>query len=148
MTTPIFQPCPTGQTLETIMRISTCLIGVIALLSAVPASAARPDPETRLAKALTGRVAGKPVRCIQQRQIQSSEIFEKTAILYKAGGTWYLNRPASGAAFLDRDDVLMTNTHSSELCNVDIVRLLDSGSHFPSGSLGLGDFVPYTKPRR
>jgi len=130
------------------MRALACLAGLLSLAATVPAHAARPDPETRFAQALKGRMAGKPVRCIQLRQIQSSEIFEKTAILYRAGGTWYLNRPASGAAFLDRDDVLLTDTHSSDLCNVDIVRLLDSGSRFPSGSLGLGDFVPYTKPRR
>lgn len=129
------------------MRATLCLIGFMLVSSALPAQAARLDPEARIAKALEGRVAGKPVDCIMQRQIQSSEIFEKTAILYKVGSTWYLNRPESGREFLDRDDVLVTNTHSSNLCSIDIVRLLDSGTHFQSGSLGLGKFVPYTKPR-
>ena len=129
------------------MRATLCLIGFMLVSSALPAQAARLDPEARIAKALEGRVAGKPVDCIMQRQIQSSEIFEKTAILYKVGSTWYLNRPESGREFLDRDDVLVTNTHSSNLCSIDIVRLLDSGMHFQSGSLGLGKFVPYTKPR-
>ena len=129
------------------MRATLCLIGGMLLAAALPASAARVDPETRLAKALAGRVAGKPVDCIQLQRIQSSEIFERTAILYKSGSTWYVNRPDSGGNFLDRDDVLVTDTHSSNLCSIDIVRLLDSGSHFPSGSLGPGKFVPYTKPR-
>lgn len=129
------------------MRATLCLIGFMLMSSALPAQAARLDPEARIAKALEGRVAGKPVDCIMQRQIQSSEIFEKTAILYKVGSTWYLNRPESGREFLNRDDVLVTNTHSSNLCSIDIVRLLDSGTHFQSGSLGLGKFVPYTKPR-
>jgi len=115
--------------------------------SALPAAAARVDPETRIAKLLEGRVAGKPVDCIPLRQIDSSQIFEKTAILYRVGGIWYLNRPESGASFLDRDDVLLTDTHSPNLCRIDIVRLLDSGTHFPSGTLGLGKFVPYTKPK-
>ena len=129
------------------MRAALCLFGVMLMSSALPAAAARIDPETRIAKLLEGRVAGKPVDCIPLRQIDSSQIFEKTAILYKVGGIWYLNRPESGASFLDRDDVLLTDTHSPNLCRIDIVRLLDSGTHFPSGTLGLGKFVPYTKPK-
>lgn len=135
------------------MRATLCLIGGMLMAASLPATlpasaAPRLAPEARLAKALAGRVAGKPVDCIPMHQIQSSEIFERTAILYKSGSTWYVNRPASGANFLDRNDVLVTNTHSSNLCSIDIVRLLDSGSHFPSGSLGLGKFVPYTKPKK
>ena len=129
------------------MRATLCLIGGMLMAAALPAGAARVDPETRLAKELQGRVAGKPVDCIQLHTIQSSQIFEKTAILYKAGSTWYLNRPVSGSNFLQSDDVLLTDTHSSDLCRVDIVRLLDPSTHFPSGSLGLGQFVPYTKPK-
>ena len=129
------------------MRAILCLIGGMLITATLPAQAARLAPEARIAKALEGRVAGKPVDCIPQYRIQSSEIFEKTAILYKAGSTWYLNRPVSGSNFLQSDDVLLTDTHSSDLCSIDIVRLLDPGTHFPSGSLGLGQFVPYTKPK-
>ena len=129
------------------MRAMLCLIGGMLITATLPAQAARLAPEARIAKALEGRVAGKPVDCIPQYRIQSSEIFEKTAILYKAGSTWYLNRPVSGRNFLQSDDVLLTDTHSSDLCSIDIVRLLDPGTHFPSGSLGLGQFVPYTKPK-
>src|SRR4051812_31013141 len=99
------------------MRATLCLIGFMLMSSALPAQASRLEPEARIAKALEGRVAGKPVDCIMLRQIDSSEIFDKTAILYKSGSTWYLNRPESGREFLDRDDVLLTNTHSSNLCS-------------------------------
>ena len=108
---------------------------------------ARPvDQEARIAKALEGRVAGKPTDCIRQTDIRSSQIFDRTAILYEmSNGTYYLNRPKSGAEFLSRDDILVTDTHSQDLCSIDLVRLLDNVSRFPSGSLGLGPFVPYTK---
>lgn len=129
------------------MRAILCFIGGVMLAATLPAQAAKPDVEARIAKVLAGRVAGEPVDCIPQHQIQSTQIFDRTAILYKVGRTWYLNRPTSGANFLDRDDVLVTDTHSSDLCSIDIVRLLDSGSHFPSGTLGLGKFVPYKKPK-
>lgn len=129
------------------MRATLCLIGAVLITAGLPAQAAKLDPEARLAKALEGRVAGKPVDCIPLRQIDSTQIFERTAILYKVGSTWYLNRPTSGADFLDRDDILVTDTHSPNLCSIDIVRLVDQSTRFPSGSLGLGKFVPYKKPK-
>lgn len=129
------------------MRATLCLIGAVLMAGTFPAQAARPTAEARLTKALEGRQAGKPVDCIPQHQIQSTEIFERTAILYRVGSTLYVNRPESGANFLDRNDVLVTDTHNSNLCSIDIVRLLDSGSRMQSGSLGLGKFVPYKKPK-
>lgn len=129
------------------MRATMCLIGAMLMTAAMPVQAARLAPEVRIAKELAGRVAGKPVDCIPLHQIRSTQIFERTAILYKVGSTWYLNRPASGANFLDQDDILVTDTHSSNLCSIDIVRLVDQGSRMPGGSLGLGQFVPYTKPK-
>ena len=108
--------------------------------------APRASGEDRLAKALTGRVAGKPVDCIGLRDIWSSEIIDRTAILYRTGGgRIYVNRPRIGQESLDRDDILVTDTHSSQLCSIDTVRLIDRSSNFYSGFVGLGEFVPYTK---
>lgn len=104
--------------------------------------------EAKLAKVLEGRVAGKPVDCIQQRQIQSTQIYEGTAIAYQVGSTLYVNRPESGADALRWDPILVTDTHSSQLCSIDIVRLVDRNSHFQTGFVGLGKFVPYTKPKK
>lgn len=105
--------------------------------------------EAKLARALEGRVAGKPVDCLNLRDVRSSEIIDRTAILYKtSGGTLYLNRPDAGRNSLSRDDILVTDTHSHRLCSVDIVQLYDSGSRMRSGSVFLGDFVPYRKPNR
>ena len=131
------------------MRFSPMIaLAAIGLFSAGAAHAApAKTPQERLAKALEGRVAGKPVDCIQQRQIQSSEIIEKTAIIYRVGQTLYVNKPESGANFLDRNDILVTDTHTPQLCSIDIVRLVDQGSRFQSGTLGLGKFIPYTKPK-
>jgi len=130
------------------MRMMRAILGVVLASAALPAQGARLDPEERIAQRLAGREAGKPVDCIPQFRINSTEIFERTAILYKAGRTWYLNRPVAGKESLGRDDVLLTDTHSSDLCSIDVVRLLDSSSHWPRGWLGLGKFVPYSKPNR
>ncbi len=125
-------------------------LSLLALIAAAaPAEAARgkTDPEAVLARALEGRVAGEPVNCINLRNIRSSRIIDDTAIVYDAGGTLYVNRPRGGAESLDRFDILVTNTHSSQLCSIDVVHLYDPGSRFQTGFVFLGEFVPYRKPR-
>ena len=130
------------------MRKAATVIGSALLMLATAASAAPTKSEIKaeadLAKLLEGRVAGKPVSCINLRDIRTSRIFPGTAIMYQVGSTYYVNRPQS-ASFLRRDDILITDTHSSQLCSIDIVRLMDSTSRFPTGSVGLGEFVPYKK---
>jgi hypothetical protein len=93
-----------------------------------------------------GRVAGKPVDCIDMQRIDGTEIVDGTAIVYRDGSRIYVNRPAMGRQSLRDDDILLTHTWSSQLCNIDTVRLLDRVSRFEHGFVGLGKFVPYTKP--
>jgi len=132
------------------MHIASTFLAVAALAvtatSAIAATPAEVRGEARLAKAIEGSIAGKPVRCLYLHDIRSSEIIDRTAIIYRTTGKkFYVNRPRSGARSLDRSDVLVTNTHSSQLCNVDIVHLYDTSSRMQTGFVGLGDFVPYTK---
>jgi hypothetical protein len=123
------------------------IIGALAAaVTPIAAGAARLAPEARLAKLLDGRVAGKPVDCINLRSIQSSEIIDGTAIVYRVGKRLYVNRPRGGAEQLDRDDILATRTIGSQLCRIDMVRLIDRTSRFSTGFVSLGEFVPYTKP--
>ncbi|MEJ5976645.1 hypothetical protein WG901_08365 [Novosphingobium sp. PS1R-30] len=122
-----------------------------ALLASSPSIEAKPrPPQDQLARITAGRTAGEPMDCIFLRDISSSEIVARTAIVYRlSNGTVVVNRPSSGANFLNRGDVLVTDTHSSQLCSIDTVRLVDSGTHMPSGSVGLGKFIPYPRlPRR
>ena len=120
-----------------------------ASLLAAPAAAERATPEMRLAKALEGRVAGEPVDCLNLRDIRSSRIIDRTAIVYEtSGGTLYVNRPEAGAESLDRWDTLVTDTHSSRLCDVDVVKLYDTSAGIQTGFVFLGDFVPYRRPGR
>ncbi|GGD48610.1 hypothetical protein [Croceicoccus pelagius] len=111
---------------------------------ATPAMAAKKDPETRLAEKLEGRVAGEPVRCIDMSRVSSSTIYDKTAIVFDAGSTLYVNRPDSGENSLRRNDIMVTKTFSHQLCSVDTVEMRDS-SGFWSGVVFLGEFVPYKK---
>jgi hypothetical protein len=131
------------------MFLATLLAGA-ALLAAPVANAQRhrATPEEKLAKLLDGRVAGKPVDCISLDRTGSSQIIDGTAIVYQLGSTLYVNRPRGGADQLDDNSILVTNTFGSQLCSIDTVRLIDRNSYFPRGFVSLGEFVPYTKPKK
>jgi hypothetical protein len=132
------------------MRIASILLVGAAFIAGGGFALAAPTDssrgEQRLAAALEGRVAGKPVDCISLRYIRSSEIIDRTAILYRTiDGRLYVNRPRSGQRSLKSSDILVTKTTSSEICSIDTVRLYDSGSRIENGFVRLGKFVPYNK---
>lgn len=120
-----------------------------AVLAAAPAADARErlDPEAKLAKLLEGRVAGEPQDCISMLGTNSSQVFDGTAIVYKSGGTYWVNRPRGGASSLDDDDILVTRLTGSQLCSIDPVLLHDRTSHMYRGFVSLGEFVPYRRPK-
>jgi hypothetical protein len=119
------------------------------LLLSGSAAVAKPklDPEARLARALEGRAAGEPVDCIQLSRVNSTQIIDHTAIIYDTGSTLYVNRPKSGLEQLDRWDTMVTKSYSSQLCSIDVVRLLDTGARIETGVVFLGEFVPYRRIR-
>lgn len=133
------------------MRILTSLLAAALIAGATVAHASpaidaqKAKAEAKLAKALKGRIAGKPVDCIMLRDIRSSQIIDRTAIVYDTGSTLYVNRPEGGASSLTFDPILLTDTHSSQLCSIDTVKLLDRSSHFSRGFVHLGEFVPYRR---
>jgi hypothetical protein len=130
------------------MRIFPLLLASLLFASWPARAASTPNLHAgaSLAKALDGRVAGKPVDCIQLHDIDSTEVFDHTAILYRTvGGKLYLNRPRSGLASLNDDDILVTRSWTPELCSIDTVNLVDRTSRFPTGFVFLGEFVPYSK---
>lgn len=132
------------------IRIATKL-GLVAaagaLMLAGTAADARPrlTGEEQLAKLLDGRIAGKPVNCINLSNIQSSSVIDKTAIVYGTGGTIYVQRPKSGAESLDSNDILVTQLTTSQLCSIDTVQLRDRNGLFWRGFVALDQFVPYTR---
>lgn len=133
------------------MRSAIHFATAAALLAVAPALA-QDDRAARaqgdLAKALEGRTAGDPVKCLNLRDIRSTKIIDRTAIIYETtGGVLYVNTPKGGASSLDKWDVLVTDTRSSQLCSIDIVKLYDSGSRISTGFVNLGEFVPYRKAK-
>lgn len=122
--------------------------------AALFAAAATPSPaearqklssEERLEKILEGRVAGEPSNCISLSSISSSQVIERTAIVYRAGRTIWVNRPAGGANALDGNTIMVTKPVGNQLCSIDTVQLVDNSSRAWRGFVQLGDFIPYRK---
>ncbi|MEA3001365.1 MAG: hypothetical protein QOH81_153 [Sphingomonadales bacterium] len=128
-------------------RLFPSLAAALLLAGAPGQAAPRLTPEARLARELAGKVAGPPVDCIELRDIRSTQIIDRTAILYDTGSTIYVNRPRSGLQSLTAWQTLVTDTHSSQLCSIDVVTLYDSGARMRTGFVFLGRFVPYRTPR-
>src|SRR3546814_6363337 len=105
------------------MRPLIATILSAAMLAAAPAAVAsdKPTGEEKLAKMLDGRVAGEPRDCITLSSVTSSQVVDKTAIVYRIGSTLWVNRPENGAeSFDDNDNILVTKLirseeHTSEL---------------------------------
>jgi hypothetical protein len=80
-------------------------------------------------------------------RIDGSTIIDGTAIVYRSLGVTYVNRP-SGAEMLREDDIPVQYVWGSQLCRLDRLKLLDRSTRMERGFASLGEFVPYTKPKR
>jgi hypothetical protein len=56
----------------------------------------------------------------------------------------YVNRPAY-PEMLDDDDIMVTKTWGAQLCRLDMVQMYERTGMFWHGTVGLENFVPYTK---
>ena len=130
------------------MRKLAIAITAAAALLAGPALDARPrlTPQQELDKLLVGREPGRPVHCISTLDSREIQVLDKTAIVFGWGNTIWVNTPRN-AEQLDDDDILLTYSSGSQLCDLDIVQTLDRTSQFFNGSVSLGQFVPYRRIR-
>jgi hypothetical protein len=119
---------------------------LIAGLVAMPLAAARVSPDEQLAKLLQGRVAGKPVGCIDMRPGQDMVKIRGTAVAYRDGSTWYVNHFSNGCPDLNDDTIMVTRSSIAQFCRGDIVTLkTNSPPYMVAGSCVFDDFVPYRK---
>lgn len=100
--------------------------------------------EARLEQMIEGRTAGEPVTCIPVLKPQQFEILEGVALVYDSGDTIYVAKP-SDPEVLRRDDVVIVDRHTSQLCNTDVVRTVDRNNGYFTGVIFLSKFTPYKK---
>lgn len=129
-------------------KIAIAFAAAAALSGAVGLEAKpRQTPQERLDKLIEGREAGKPVNCISHWDTRDMQVLDKTAIVYGWGNVIYVNRPIN-ADSLDDDEILVTRTSGSQLCDLDIVHTVDRSGHFTTGFVSLGEFVPYRRVKK
>lgn len=131
------------KSLTTFVATATAAMMVLAGTTAATAKD-RPTGEQRLEKMLEGREAGEPVSCIGLYDSHNLRVIDKTALVYKRGGTLYVSRPLNPKS-LRANDVLVMKRTSSQLCKMDSVHTADQTTGMYTGSVFLGDFVPYRK---
>ena len=105
------------------------------------------EAEAELSKALAGRVAGTPVKCIPTYRADDMDIIDDWTILFKDGGTVYLQNPRGGCpGIANHRNVLVSRPMpSNQLCSGDIQHLFDPVSKIGGGACVFSDFVPYRK---
>lgn len=117
-------------------------------LPAAPALAgeASSEGETKLAKMLEGREAGEARSCIRLLPNDRLTVIDGTALVYRSGGTLWVNR-TSDPDSIDDNDTFVRRTFGSgtRLCRTDIVTTIDRFAGFYTGNVFLSDFVPYRR---
>ena len=84
-------------------------------------------------------------RCISIHRISSTDIVDNQHIRFKmTGGPDYMNELPRKCIGLGKHDAFMYKTSLSQLCDLDIITVLDSvgGGYMRGASCGLGKFVP------
>jgi hypothetical protein len=103
---------------------------------------AAPDDGQKAAK------TPKVERCLSLIRIEDMRILDNQRIVFEmTGEDQYLNvlpRPCPG---MDRNSTIMYRTSLNELCDLDVITLLDSigSGYMPGASCGLGMFIPISK---
>ena len=131
-----------------IVPIALSLIASTAGAAAPRVSKPDPKVEAELAKALAGRVPGKPQSCIpNSANMNVRQIGANTLIYSKFGSTIWRNDPPGGCIGAGRGYALISRSTTGSACRGDIVTIRDMVAGIDQGSCALGDFVPYTKAK-
>jgi hypothetical protein len=125
------------------MRKSLMLVSTLAALTVgtTAGMSAKKEP-------VPVRAVGEPVRCVSLSQIRSTNVVDNSTIDFKmAGGKTYRNSLPHSCPGLKYEDRFSYRTSLSQLCNVDIVRVLHNyGGQLQEGvGCGLGKFQPVEK---
>jgi hypothetical protein len=123
---------------------SALAISGVASVPAYAGQTAAEKGEARLAEMIEGRTPGTPVNCVSAFDSNKIRVIDQTAIVYDAGKTVYVARPAD-PSMLDMNDVLVTKRYGSQFCASDSMRMVDRHGGFLTAIVFLDDFVPYTK---
>lgn len=134
------------------LLFSAIAVAGAALVASCSTATAQPERSERaaakLAKALAGRTAGPPQRCIPNWQASNMQIVDDWTILFRDGKTIYVQNPRGGCSGIGsgRNTLVTRQWGTSQLCDGDISHLVDLNTGIGGGACVFSPFVPYTKP--
>lgn len=129
-------------------RLPSVLAAAAVLCGAAALAQDSPPLSPDLAKALEGRVAGKPENCISASRVNGPEIIDDRNILYRqSGARVWRNQLADKCAPMRDNDYLVVEAYGDQICKFDRFRVVNRNSGLPSSYCILGSFTPYDKPR-
>lgn len=106
-----------------------------------------PDKQGELAQLLAGKMAGKPISCLQSYETNDQRVIDDRTIAYPLGSrTVYVMHLSPGCHMLGTGNyALLTRQFGGMgMCRGDIAQVLDTLSHTTVGSCGIDAIVPYT----
>jgi len=128
------------------MRIVLIPIAALGLLGA--AAPAAPRQET-IESALAGRVAGKPVDCVDHSRLDGPQVIDDKTLIYRESGRRIWRNDLIGVCpGLKPMDTLIVDVFGTQLCRNDHFRALTPGLSIPGPYCRLGKFTPYDKPAK
>jgi len=139
-------------------RLTLASLTILASAGALAACATTMQPVERSPKALAelasyldGRTPGKPVSCLPTYRRNDMVVIDENTILFRDGANrvWRtdVNGPCNG---LGRPGTALVTRQfgGTGLCSGEIAQVVDTAQGFTVGSCAIGEFVPYTGPRR
>jgi hypothetical protein len=128
------------------MRIVLIPIAALGLLGAAAPAAPRQDT---LGEVLAGRVAGKPVDCVEKSRLDGPQVIDEKTLIYRESGRRIWRNDLIGACpGLEPTDTLIVDIYGGQLCRNDHFRALTPGLTIPGPYCRLGKFTPYDKPAK
>jgi hypothetical protein len=110
-----------------------------------------PRAQQELDRFLVGKVAGAPMACLPSYRSNDMTVVDERTILFRDGANRvYRNDPPGGCPGAGRpgNALVIRSFGGTGLCRGEIVQVTDLTTGSFGGSCSLGDFVPYTTPRR
>lgn len=132
------------------MRILSILLlgGLVGSCAAgPPPPSTSPKQQLAVQRLLQGKVAGRPMDCIQTFNANDMRWLDASTVAFKRGSNLvYVNHFNGGCDNYGERYALVTRQVTGQMCRGDIAQLIDPVAHFAAGSCVFGEFIPYRTP--
>lgn len=127
-------------------RGTAVLLGALALAGCAASGPSRTAAEEdALARMLVGAEQGPAQQCVRTNS-DSLAMMGNVLVLRQGRRIW--RNTQTNCVSSSIDPLIVVEQFGSSLCQGDRIKLVDRGTSIPSASCVIGQWVPYTQPRR